>query len=175
MTKFIDLAKKLKALADKGVGGEKQNASEMLEALMRKHGINPEDLESEKRNEYFFDITEDQIPLFNQFVKTTNVKLNLYVLKNKSEAKKMGGGVLVECTASEYVEIESKAAIYFRLFKEEYAVFFRAFLTANDLLVSDPNNFKLLSDLTEKEREDFMRAQELSRKIKSEAYRKQLK
>ena len=40
MSKYLELAKKLKALADKGVGGEKDTADRMLKDLMRRqtHG-----------------------------------------------------------------------------------------------------------------------------------------
>ena len=39
------LAKKLKELADRGIGGEKQNAEKKLKMLMSKYGITPEMLE----------------------------------------------------------------------------------------------------------------------------------
>lgn len=38
-TKILDKAKKLKELADRGVGGEQDNAKDMLEKYMAKHNI----------------------------------------------------------------------------------------------------------------------------------------
>lgn len=37
--KILEKARKLKALADRGVGGEKENAQRMLEEYMKKHGL----------------------------------------------------------------------------------------------------------------------------------------
>lgn len=37
--KILDKAKKLKELADRGVGGEKENAKTMLDSFMSKHDI----------------------------------------------------------------------------------------------------------------------------------------
>ena len=51
MSKYIELAKKLKALADRGIGGEKINAEKMLNALMKKHKISIEDIEGEKQED----------------------------------------------------------------------------------------------------------------------------
>lgn len=43
-TKILDKAKKLKELADRGVGGEKENAKLMLEKYMLKHNITESEL-----------------------------------------------------------------------------------------------------------------------------------
>ena len=56
MSKNIELAKKLKALADKGIGGEKSNAEAMLNNLMKKHNITIEEIEGEKLMDFFFKI-----------------------------------------------------------------------------------------------------------------------
>jgi hypothetical protein len=44
--KILDKAKKLKELADRGVGGEMANAKEMLSKYMEKHNITFEEIES---------------------------------------------------------------------------------------------------------------------------------
>lgn len=43
-SKYLELAKKIKALADRGVGGEKINAAAMLELHMTRHGITMENI-----------------------------------------------------------------------------------------------------------------------------------
>ena len=43
--KILDKAKKLKELADRGIGGEKDNAKVMLEKWMLKHNITMNELE----------------------------------------------------------------------------------------------------------------------------------
>jgi len=47
MKNKIELAKKLKALAERGFGGEAKNAAELLKTLCIKHGIDILLLESE--------------------------------------------------------------------------------------------------------------------------------
>lgn len=52
-----DLLRKLKALAEKGVGGEKINAQKKLEALMQKNGITEDELDEETAIECLFNIS----------------------------------------------------------------------------------------------------------------------
>ncbi len=56
MDKYIELAKKLKAHADRGFDGEKINAEKMLNRLLEKHGITIEDIEQDKKSDYFFNL-----------------------------------------------------------------------------------------------------------------------
>ena len=42
-----ELLKKIKALAEAGIGGEKKNAQEMLKKLMKKYKIKEKDIEIE--------------------------------------------------------------------------------------------------------------------------------
>ena len=41
----MDVIKKLKALSDRGINGEKENATKLLNKLMKKYGITEEELE----------------------------------------------------------------------------------------------------------------------------------
>lgn len=45
--KAIDKAKKLKALADRGIGGEKLNAKAQLDKLMKEHNLSDTDVDTE--------------------------------------------------------------------------------------------------------------------------------
>ena len=45
-----ELLRKVKALAERGVGGEAKNAEEMLARLMEKYGISEDELGGEARN-----------------------------------------------------------------------------------------------------------------------------
>ncbi len=173
--KYLDLAKKLKALADKGVGGEKINAQAMLDALLRKHNITLEEVEGEKENDYYFTLKKDEGILWSQICKRVNYKLKCYgpFPQNKVKELRLEGNNMVTCTASEYIEIESMYHIYSRLYKEELELFYRAFCHANDLLVMSPES-KKIKDLTPEELEEWKRTQALSEKIKKESYRKQI-
>lgn len=50
--KVLKLARKLQALSERGIGGEKVNAENQLEKLMLKHNFCMEDLEQEERINY---------------------------------------------------------------------------------------------------------------------------
>lgn len=63
--KIIDKAKKLKELADRGVGGEKENAKRMYEAYKKKHKLTDDDVKgheySEDFRKEFANMTDEQI------------------------------------------------------------------------------------------------------------------
>lgn len=70
--KHIELGKKLKALSEQGIGGEKTNAEKMLNSLLKKHNISIEDIEGEKVDYYYFKIKKDDVRLWSQIVKSVN-------------------------------------------------------------------------------------------------------
>lgn len=177
--KIIDLAKKLKALADRGIGGEKVNAEKMLSDLLKKHNLTIEDIEGEKQEYYFFTIKpndEINIRLLNQIIKRVNYDLTLFgpISPQKVNKHGFGGNLIVECTAAEYIEIESMFNIYKKLIDSEYDVFFRAFCTANDLL-GQPKKATTTKELSPEEYEKLMRANAMADNIKKENRFKQLK
>jgi hypothetical protein len=176
--KYIILAKKLKALADKGIDGEKVNAQKMLEALLKKHNLTILDIEAESKNDYFFKLKDADHRLWQQIVKRVGKDIPCYgpipakVLKDF----KFKGNYLITCTASQYVEVEAMFAIYSKHLVKEYDIFYRAFCTANDLLVErgedDPKDE---SELSAEELKAFRRSLLMAENIKKETYRKQLR
>ena len=142
MSKCIDLAKKLKALANRGIDGEKINAETMLNALMKKHGITIEEIEGEKIEDYYFQVKKEDIRLWHQIIAKVDDSISSYgeFPKNVIKEFSLKGNHMLKCTTSQYVEIEAKLSFYKKLYEEELEIFFIAFLSANDLLVkeSDP-------------------------------------
>lgn len=173
--KHIELAKKIKALADKGIGGEKINAEKMLDSLLKKHHITIEEIEGEKIDHHFFNLKEEEAKLWYQIVKSVNNKLKCYGPFPKKDIKSVGldGNYLVECTVSEYIEIDAKNTIYQRLYKDEIDIFYHAFCTANNILIR-PDKKIDASDLNYDELKTLLRVREMSRNIKSQNYHKQL-
>ena len=78
MSKQIELAKKLKVLADRGVGGEKDNAEKMLSDFVKKHNLTIEQIEGEAINEYFFKVDKEDIRLWRQIVANVNYEIPKY-------------------------------------------------------------------------------------------------
>jgi hypothetical protein len=164
--KHIELAKKLKALAEKGVGGEKINAEKMLNSLLRKHNLTIEDIEGEKIDHYFFKLKKEDERLWSQIVKSVNNKIKCYGPFPDKDIKRvgLGGNYMIDCTTSEWVEIEAKNTIYQRLYKDEVNTFYHAFCTANNILVQ-PDKEIDISDLTEEELKTLLRVRKLSKNI----------
>lgn len=175
MSKHIDLAKKLKALAEKGIGGEKINAEVMLNALMKKHKIIIEDIESDKLEDYYFNLGKSEFTLLNQIVKHVNYSTKCYGEFTKEVIKKyfLKGNYMITCTASNYIEIEAKYNFYKRLYDEELDIFYSAFLKANNLLVDNPNK-KEDKEMSFEDYEEWKRVDDMAKKITVGQFRKQL-
>lgn len=175
MSKYIELAKKLKALADRGIGGEKTNAEKMLKDLLGKHNLSLDDIEGEKIEMHYFNLDKAYKDLWGQIVKSVNSEIGCYGEFPKNDIKKFNlqGNYCAKCTPSEYIEIEAKLGIFIPLYKSELDIFYTAFCTANDLLVK-PKKQKSASDLSPEEYEKWKRSQDMATKIKSEQYRKQI-
>lgn len=175
--KHIELAKKLKALADKGIGGEKTNAEKMLNDLLKKHNLSIEDIEGEKISNYFFKIKKEQSDLLVQIIKRVYYDLKMFGEIPAKDVKRleMEGNYFTKCTASQFVEIKTMFDFYDSLYKEEMQVFFSAFLMANDLLAKPPKNEqRSTKDLTPEEKAKWLRQYAMASGIKSETFRKRL-
>lgn len=174
MSKHIELARKLKALAERGIGGEKKTAEEMLNALLKKHKITIEEIEGEKLEDYYFNLKSEQHDLWHQVVKRINLSIKCYGMFPKKAIKELqlGGNYMLKCTASEYIEIEAKFDFYTKLLKEEYDIFLTAFFNANDLLVDNPDIKKV--ERTDEDYEKWARIHDMSKKITVGQFRKQL-
>lgn len=79
-----DLVHKLKALAEKGVGGEKINARKKLEALMQKNGITEDELDEQTLIECVFDYSSvRERRLLGQIAyKVLDSKRNIYTFSD---------------------------------------------------------------------------------------------
>lgn len=169
MDKLIELAKKLKALADRGVDGEKRNAAALLEAFMKKHNISDEEIYGEQIIRHQFNIKKDEFKFFNQIVRGVRFDLQVKWYGNKKSAP------LVDCTAAEYLEIIAKFEHYSALYKKELRVFYLAFLEANKLLATPPDAEKqTAAELSVEEQEIRRRASSMSQDIKRDDYKKRL-
>lgn len=142
-----ELVKKIKALADSGVGGEKKNAQKLLQELMTKYNISEESLNEEIINEF-----ELKIPkFFNSQALASQVYYSIVgseIEGNKPMFSYRGSKkTYVKCTTAEFLELKAKLNFYFYYFKKEAEMFYEAFLQANKIFPPD-------SKVIEKHRED---------------------
>jgi len=136
-TRAIELAKRLDALAKRGVDGEKANAMAMLDAHMRKHGINEDDLMSLDLHSRRFmapmkDMSDPMIKLMAQSIASSCRRtVGIYRL---SDQRNRFAGFEAEVTNEEHAEASLKIEVMLPLFLKELEVFTSAFLLANKLM-----------------------------------------
>ncbi len=168
--KYRELAKKLKALADRGEGGEKYNAQGHLQRLMKKYHISMEDIEREKRD-------------WLQFRVGRSVARRLFF----SVAKSVAGHDVDNCKASvhypskvwlnvtklEKLEIEAKYDFYFKAYKEQLELFYYTFLRKNRIFHRDREGFRV-EDLSPEELEEYRKISKMADTIEEKPFRKAL-
>ncbi len=127
MSNKTELLLKIKALAERGEGGEKESAQLFLSRLMDKYGITESDLNEETVEcEWFRYKDELQRRLLNQII---------YMVLGKVDAYKRAGGnfklVGVYCTTYQRIEIEANYEFYKNALADELNIFMSAFCSKN--------------------------------------------
>lgn len=166
---IIELAKKVKALAEQGTAGEKAAAEGRLKFLMEKYGFTAEDIESEKKNKAFFAYKNGQKWLVHQIIVNVLGKgVDIYIMKGSHKN---------EChaymTAAEEIEVRAKIDHYVRAYERDLETFQKAFIYRNELLPKDAGTMDR-SQLTEEQREEIKRVLGMMDGMQKSEYRKQL-
>lgn len=136
--KILETAKKLKALSDRGVDGEKENAIEMLSRFMQKHGITAEMIEGRiiKKHIVFLEPMFEKRFFAQICASVLGGGYSLYrytykLTKARENVGKFRYGI--ECTDAEFIEIEAKHEFFFNCFLEDMDIFRSAFIQKNQL------------------------------------------
>jgi hypothetical protein len=147
LDKVISLARKLKALAEQGIGGEKENADAQLKRLLKKYNLTIEEIEGEKliRREFFYNTKEKDL-FIHQIIgsvigKKEAIKRGTYSRYGKKH-------ILVDLANTEYIEVAEKIEFFWKHYQEEKEIFYSAFIQKNQLF-SKPEEED--EDLEEKE------------------------
>lgn len=136
-TKVEAKLRKLLALAERGEGGEKDNAQRMLEKMLARHGLTIEDLVNDCREIRWFSMTNsyDRQLAAQIMSKICNCSsAGLYT--SKSRPKKIG----VEVSPAEAIEFELHYDTLRKALVEHFDVAFSAFVQANRLFPSTPRD-----------------------------------
>ncbi len=161
--KILDKLGKIKQLAEKGVGGEKETAQKMYRELCQKYNISEDEAENdfvklEKR--WFSYKTELEERLLLQiFYKVTGDNTHYAYTGEYKRRKKRG----IECTAIEAAEIELLFGFYKEILKKELDVFMLAFVQKNDIYPDETaRKYEKREgperELTKEEKEKYKRA-----------------
>lgn len=126
----IQRARKLKALAERGVAGEAAAAAALYETFVKKWRIAPDELERDPVAVYCFPCTREQFRFAAQVWASIMGGRNHLYLKD-------GRNFCMECTESQYVTIRDRFTHYWALYQREREVFYNAFIQANKLYDAD--------------------------------------
>lgn len=158
------LLKKIRALAERGVGGEADNAEEILRRLMEKYGVSEDELDEEERRRHDFEYHgKEQEKLLRQVVyKVTGGYA--YNLVYRASGRKVKTRLGADCTAAEKVEIEFLFDFYTRLWERERDAFLSAFIQKHRI-------FTIRDDIEPQEvsREELLKMQALMLRMSDES------
>lgn len=134
--KTIQRIKKLQALAERGVCGEKETAEKMLKRMLEKNGIaSLEELENEDAEYTLFSYNgKHEAKLLKQCiykVMTAAWKDGYY--RSKGTRQKIG----VYCTKAQKIEIGLEFGFYRSVFYDELDTFMTAFIQAQEIFPPD--------------------------------------
>ena len=129
--KIAEKLKKIKALAERGVGGEKETAMRMYEELKARYEIEDEEIMTDAVTLHWFGYKDDlEEDLLTQiFYKVTGSASYHYYTGKYSRRKKRG----CDCTELEAAEITLLFNFYREELKRELEAFLIAFRCGNDL------------------------------------------
>lgn len=149
--KTLQRIKKLQALAERGVGGEKETAAKMLQKLLEKNGISTlEELKEEEVEYFLFSYKgKHEIKLLKQCMyKVLGYSDHTEYFRSSGTRQKIG----IYCTKAQKIEIELEFEFYRNLFYRELTSFMNAFIQAQRIFPPDaPKSNKRLEDLSEDE------------------------
>lgn len=131
----VELLKKLKALADRGVCGEKEAARRKLEALMVKYGIAEVDFADDTLSDVEFhykDAAEKQ--LLEQVFYKINHERGIFVYTNSRKKVEIW-----RCTAEEAVRAKAEYEFYCDLWRDEVQFFLKAFIQKHRIFRTGPD------------------------------------
>lgn len=134
--KTIQRIKKLQALAERGVGGEKETAEKMLQKMLEKNGIRSlDELQSEKYEYVLFPYNgKYEMKLLKQCIyKVLTAASDRTYYRTKGKRQKLG----IYCTKAQKIEIQMEFDFYRKVFYEELDIFISAFINAQSIFPPD--------------------------------------
>lgn len=147
--------KKLKALAERGIGGEKENAAALLEKLCEKYQISQDEIESsdEIKLRWFRYTRGERFEklLFQCMYKTLGKGHTKYTRRAAKGGRTSEIGV--RCTIVQGIEIELDYSFYSDALESEIDRLFEMFIQKNEIFPSDVEESTGGKELT---REDIL-------------------
>jgi len=169
----LNLLKKLSKLADGGIDGEKENATERLEFLMKKYGITSDMLQDEIKKEREITIQKEQSQFFYQIVCSVCGRQPMYF--NKADIKKKKTRVYIEVSDIDFIEISEKFYFYWDKYQEDLNLFYSAFIQKNHLYTkTSQEDIERANQNFDKDRERIIKLSKMMEGLDSHKLQKQL-
>lgn len=131
--RLLEKLMKVKALAERGEGGEKESAERTLTSMMQRYGITEDDLEGNQVSTHWICYkTVWEKKLLHQLAYMylgSGHSFGCVGTYTGRSRKKVG----IDCTPAQYIEIEADFAFYSEAMEEEMGIFYSAFLQKNHL------------------------------------------
>ena len=139
-----ELIKKIKALAERGEGGEKEGAQKKLRELMQKYGIEDLDLSDDVKNIYEFQYknTQERQILLQLLYK----KYGEEFVKDAYKRRKGRGSrsqFLFRCTRADFTTLSIEYEFYVSLWNEEVEFFLSSFIQKHKLFSMHPSEERI--------------------------------
>ena len=174
MERITDKLKKLLALAERGYGGEAENARRLLEAQLNKYELTLEDLlnEGKKRRILKYRGEEELRLVIQVLASVLGSKNEVFKGSTYNSSKKQ---IYIELTDLQFAEISDMIAFYKRQFNKEkkrlLKDLFSAFIQKHHLFDCGPID-KPNSESKDIDLEELFRILQLSRSMEDVTYRK---
>jgi hypothetical protein len=166
--KIMALLRKIKALAEAGVEGERETAQERLDFLMKKYDISLDALEGETKTKFKFRLRKDQFNFFNQICfNVCNDDYGMWFAKRYPTGE--SDVYQIECTDAQYIEIQAKFEFYWKRYQADLEIFYRAFIQRNKLY-GTPTKEDEKREMTEKDWQIL----QMSQGLKAHPFHKQI-
>ena len=130
-----ELLKKLKALAEQGVGGEKLNAQNKLNELMKKYGVTEIELNDDLPLdcEFKYSGEREKKLLIQVIYKVTDNSKAVYSFIYSRTKRQCRTKLGCKATAAQKIEIDFLFDFYKKLYAKEEKIFFRAFVQKHNI------------------------------------------
>lgn len=163
-----EIIQKLKALSDRGVAGEKENATKLLHKLMKKYGISEEELQDEITKEVVITLRNTaEKRICHQILYAYFDDMPLYKkIRNRTK-------YFVKMTAAQEIEFKYMLSVYIDNFYKEQDIFIDAYIQKNRIFPANVET-RYIEDMTAEERGRSLRASFMAQGMEFKSIRKAL-
>lgn len=125
---------RLKALAERGVGGERDNAGKLLGKLLKKYNARLDELDDEREQDFFFKYSgKEQQTLLAQVASFVIDAPEHCFYCTTSSGRRSKTNMCIVCTKAQKLEIEFLFDFYKRLWEKEKKTILTAFCLKHEL------------------------------------------